>query len=340
VKGRKLRAGAAKVLVVKRDGLRAFVEAEPAFAAIRNAHPDATIDLVTSPDLQRLAKCAPFFDRVVATKPEMPAEERKAFARSLKKLGYGVAYDLDGTKQSMELRSALSGFRAPTWVGARRPVNHSTKSLAPSPLAGPGMRKLLKDAGLEPEQRLADFSWSTDPANGSANLDPSWFGISGPFALFLPAANASLRWPARHFGEVAASLGQEGLTPVILGHAELGPYAYDVMQHAAEITRSTGRAAVDLSGKADAAQMAVLARHASFFVAGPSEELHLVAAVGTPGIVTIPASRDMEDCALYGRQVVKLTAGQTEAIEPELVLQMLSNMGLLHFASPKGRAYG
>jgi ADP-heptose:LPS heptosyltransferase len=339
VKGRKLRAGAAKVLVVKRDGLRAFVEAEPAFAAIRRAHPDATIDLVTSPDLQRLAKCAPFFDRVVATKPGMPAEERKTFARSLRKLGYSVAYDLDGTKESMELRSALSGFRAPNWIGAKRPVSHSTKSLAPSPLAGPAMRKLLSDAGLELEQRLADFSWSADPSHGSANLDPTWFGISSPFALFLPAADASLRWSAEHFGHVAAALGREGITPVILGHAEIGPFAYDVMQHAAELSRSMGRTAVDLSGKADAAQIGVLARHASFFVAGPSEELHLVAAVGTPGIVTIPASRDIESDALYGRQIVKLTANQVQSIEPELVLSMLGNMGLFRQTAPQGRAF-
>ncbi|MEM7519110.1 MAG: ADP-heptose--LPS heptosyltransferase, partial [Planctomycetota bacterium] len=85
--------------MVKRDGLRAFVEAEPAFSAIRAAHPEATIDLVTSAGLQRIAKTAPYFDRVVATRPTMLPAEKKDLAGQLKRIGYGMAYDLDGTKE-------------------------------------------------------------------------------------------------------------------------------------------------------------------------------------------------------------------------------------------------
>jgi ADP-heptose:LPS heptosyltransferase len=106
------------------------------------------------------------------------------------------------------------------------------------------------------------------------------------------------------------------------------------MQFAAEQSRGGGRAAVDLSGKTDAAQLAVLARHARFFLAGPSEELHLVAAAGTPGLVLVPAAEDLPSDALYGRQVVKLTASSMRNVAPELAVRTLYNMGLV------GRAPG
>lgn len=328
VRARGLR-GASRVLVVKRDGLRPFVEAEPAFAAIREAHPGATVDLVTSPMLQRLAKTAPYFDRVVASKSLMTPPERKEFASQLRRVGYNIAYDLDGTKESMELRGMLKGFRGPNWVGPKRQLSRSKRMLAPSALAGSGMRKLLRDSGLPLQERLPQLDWLYDPGNASANLDPSWFGLSGPFGLFVPAANPAHRWPAEYYGEVGAVMGREGITPVIIGGQDLGPFAYDVMQHAAERTRATGRAAVDLTGKADAAQIAVLARDARFFLAGPSEELHLVAAAGTPGAVLLPASEDLNGDALFGRDVVKLTATNMRNLTPDLAIMTLRNMGLL-----------
>ncbi len=329
-----------RVLVIKRDGLRSFIEAEPTFAAIREAHEGATIDLVTSAGLQRLAKTAPYFDRVVATPQMMAPPQRRDFAGQLKRVGYGLAYDLDGTKDSLDLRASMKGFRGPQWVAPKKPSAPTRRLLAPSPFMGAATRKLLKDAGLPLEERLPSMRWLDDPANASANLDPSWFGISGDFALFIPATNASHRWPAESYGEGAATMGVEGVTPVIIGPQELGPFAYDVMQHAAEISRATGRAAIDLTGKADAAQLAVLARHAKFFLAGPSEEVHLIAAAGTPGVVLVPASEDMNGDALYGRQVVKLVANNMSNVTPELATSTLRNMGLIRGeAATGGRAF-
>lgn len=333
--------GALKVLVVKRDGLRAFVEAEPAFAAIRTAHPEATIDLVTSAGLQRLAKTAPYFDRVVATRPTMMPAEKKDLAGQLKRIGYGMAYDLDGTKESMDLRGMVKGFRGPQWVGPKRQLSQSRRSLAPSPLAGAGMRKLLRDSGLPLEERLPKLHWIGQPNNESANLDPSWFGISGPFALFIPAANEAHRWPAGHYAAVAAAMSSEGLTPVIIGGADLSPFAYDIIQHTMDLTGGQARAAVDLTGKADAAQIAVLAAHAQFFLAGPSDELHLCAAAGTPGVILLPATEDISGDALFGREVVKLTAANMKALTPELAVMTLRNMGLLRNAGARSsKAFG
>nr|WP_233061553.1 glycosyltransferase family 9 protein [Parvularcula mediterranea] len=266
----------------------------------------------------------------------MQPAERKEFGNQLKRVGYTVAYDLDGTSDSSAIRAAMKGFRGPNWVAPKKASNETRRHLAPSPFAGPAVRKLLKDSGLPLEERLPRLSWLDGEDKGSANLDPSWFGLTGPFALFVPAANPAHRWPADYYATVAAAMAGEGMTPVIVGSQELGTFAYDVMQASMEMQGPEGRGAVDLTGKADAAQLAVLAKHARFFLAGPCEELHLVAAAGTPGVILVPSSEDLTSDALYGREVVKLTAANMKSLTPELAVRTLKNMGLIRGGSASG----
>lgn len=339
MKGKDLRS-AKRVLVIKREGLRQFVEAEPAFCAIRRAHPQATIDLVTGISLQRLARLAPYFDRVVGTRGVMGNGEKKDLAGQLKKVGYAVVYDLDGTKDSMEMRSLLRGFRGPQWIGPKRPLSEGRRALAPTPLAGPGMRKLLRGNGLELEERLPDLSWTPRGDDRAANLDPSWFGLPERFGLVMPAANPQHRWPAENHAELFSNLVAQGITPVIVGPEQIVPFATDIIRAVAEAGVVSGRGPVDLSGKTDAAQLAVLAQEAQFFIAGPSEELHLVTSLGLPGVVLLPASEEMSSDALYGRHVVKLTAGRLGLVNPELAASTLRNMGLIprdHGEPPRER---
>ena len=72
------------ILVVKTDGLTAFVEADPAFEAIRLAHPKAKISLLTTQGLQRIARASPYFDQVAAMPNMRDGEARKEFVRQLK----------------------------------------------------------------------------------------------------------------------------------------------------------------------------------------------------------------------------------------------------------------
>lgn len=320
---------AERVLVIKRDGLRQFVEAEPAFSAIRQAHPGATIDLLTNPLLQRLAKSAPCFDRVVATRALVQKGDRRELVSQLKRVGYGVVYDLDGTKESMELRSAMRGFRGPQWIGPRSPLSEGKRALAPTPLAGPGMRKLLRSAGVQPDERLPDLSWSAQAEESSAAMETSWFGLPDRFGVLVPAAVPGHRWPAQRYGELAVALAAQGITSVIVGDGLMSDFAGDIIQAAAQAGELQGRNVVDLCGKADAAQMAVIGQKAKFFVAGPAEELHLLTSVGLSGVVVIPASEDISGDALYGRNLVKLTASRLARVEADLALQTLSNMGVL-----------
>ncbi|MEM6650454.1 MAG: glycosyltransferase family 9 protein [Pseudomonadota bacterium] len=320
---------ATRILVLKQEGLRQFVEAEPAFAAIRAANPKATIDLLTTPTFGRLAKGAPYFDRVLAAGQFEGKAAQKEFVSQIRKMHYSDVYDLDGSRMSLELKTALKGFRGPRWVGPKK-VMVKTSKPGGSGLTAPALRKLLHDANLPLEPRLPSLEWAFAARKEAANMQPSWFGISGPFALFLPAAAPEKRWPAFHYARVAQALAQEGLKSVLIGDESLSPFALDVAQQASHAGQDAASGmVVDLTGKADLAQVAMLAKHAHFFIAGASEELHLCVSVGCSGIVLLHPSAEAEAESLFGRDVIKMVAQDMSKLSPEMTLMMLRNMGLL-----------
>ena len=324
-----------RVLVLKQDGLRHFVEAEPAFAAIRAQHPGAHIDLITTQGFGRLAKGSPYFDRVLAAGGLDDKAARKHFLVQLKKMGYDLVYDLDGTRETLDIRSALTGFRGPKWIGPKKVVSKPGRAQG---FAGPAMRKLLADAGLAVQHRLPDLSFATEGRGEAANMQPTWFGVSGPFALLIPAFQPERRWPAEAWAQLAAQVAAAGVVPVVIGHESLTPFAHEIGHALARTARpGTANALVDLTGKADLAQVAMLAKRAGFFVSNVAEELHLAVAVGCPGLVLLHPAEAAQADALFGREVVKLTADDMSRLDPAMAVSMLSSMGLLA-AAPRAAA--
>lgn len=321
-----------RILVLKQDGLRHFVEAEPAFAAIRARHPGAHIDLITTQAFGRLAKGSPYFDRVLAAGSFAEKSAQKTFFGQLKKMHYGLVYDLDGTRATLDIRSALTGWRGPRWVGPKKVVSKPGRAQG---FGGPAMRKLLSDAGLEVQHRLPDLGFATEGRKEAANMQPSWFGISGDFALLIPAFTEARRWPATSWAALAGDVAARGVTPVLIGHDSLTPFAHHVGHEMARRANMRGDAAgkpnalVDLTGKADLAQVAMLGKQARFFVSNTAEELHLATAVGCPGLVLLHPQDAAASEALFGRDIVSLTATDMAELDPQLAGTMLASMGLL-----------
>lgn len=317
----------ARILVLKQDGLREFVEAEPAFAAIRSANPGVPIDLLTTPAFGRLAKGAPYFDRVLAAGTSLDKQTMKELVGQIKRIGYEQIYDLDGTRTTLELKSAMTGFRGPRWVGPKRVMSTSRRY---SSMASSAMRKMLSDSNISVEQRLPDLQWSLSARKDAANMHPSWFGILGEFCLFVPAADPSRRWPSKYFAELAQVLANDGLTCVIIGNDEMAPFAEQVVAQSEKLMKgASGSSVIDLCGKADLAQVAMLARQAHFFVAGASEELHLCVSVGCPGLVMLHPDEQEEAQSLFGRDIIKMTATDMNKLLPDTAVMMLRNMGLI-----------
>ncbi|HXI86702.1 MAG TPA: glycosyltransferase family 9 protein [Parvularculaceae bacterium] len=305
------------ILIIKTDGLAAFVAAEPVFDEIRRANPDAKISLLTQAGLQRVARAAPYFDQVAAMPDFQEPESRKAFVRQLKSAKFAHVYDLSADEAAKRLYASMGLFR-PKWHAAA-PAPKKKRKGPPAPEM-PELGPALADAGLSAPSRLPDFAWATTARKDSANMQPSWFGISGPFGLLLPGADAERRWPARNYAELVRLMAREHVMPVMAGAKELHAFGDEISHIAPEV--------VDLCGKTDHLQLAALAQEAAFFVSDAAEEMYLAVSVGCAGVII----RKTSDAAgaPTGRHVVTLTAnvdlGDAKA---EYVWKTLSSMGLI-----------
>ncbi len=307
------------ILVVKTDGLTAFVAADPAFEAIRNAHPKAKISLLTTQGLQRIARASPYFDQVAAMPNLKDAEARKEFVRQLKTSKFEQVYDLSGDDAARRLKAALGPF-GPKWHSAE-PSGKPAKGARPAP---PNLEKLAASAGLSIEDKLPDLSWAVTARKDSANMQPAWYGISGPFGLLLPGEAEASRWSAAGYAGIAREMSKAGIMPVLAGSKSLHHFGDEIAHEAPQL--------VDLTGKTDHLQLAALAQEAAFFVSDCAEELQLALSVGCEGVVICSAKQPF---SAEGRHIVTMTAPQDRAgtgladVDPAFVWRTLNNMGLV-----------
>lgn len=307
------------ILIIKTDGLAAFVAAEPVFAEIRKANPDAQISLLTRPGLQRVARAAPYFDQVAAMPDFRDAQARKAFIRQLKNAKFKKVFDLSADEAAKKLYASMGPFR-PKWHAADpAPKRRKGKSAIPAE-EGARLDRMLAGAGLSAPGRLPDFHWALTARKDSANMQPAWFGISGAFGLFLPGPDPARRWPAQNYAELAKMMAQAQIMPVMAGGKELHAFGDEISHLAPEI--------VDLAGKTDHLQLAALAQEAAFFVSDDAEELHLAVSVGCAGVIIRNAAE--ANTAPTGRHVVTLTAAaELGEAQAAFVWRTLDNMGLI-----------
>jgi ADP-heptose:LPS heptosyltransferase len=304
------------LLVIKTDGLAAFIAAEPVFEAIRNSNPKAKISLLTEAGLQRLARAAPYFDQVAAMPQLHELEARKAFVRQLKNARFARVYDLSADAEGKKLQAALGPF-GPKWMSANPAPKAKKRDLGP---ALPDLSRVVAEAGLKPEQRLPDLSWAGAARKDSANMQPSWFGVQGSYAVLLPSPDPLKRWPASHYAALAKLMSSKRIMPVLAGSKDLHAFGDEIAHLAPEM--------VDLCGKTDHLQLTALTQDAMFFVSDGAEEMHLAASAGCKGVIIRKASDGAPE--MKGRHIVTLTAKSDLAeAEPEFVWKTLDNMGLV-----------
>ncbi|MBI1391909.1 MAG: hypothetical protein GC152_04120 [Alphaproteobacteria bacterium] len=315
-----------RLLIIKADTLAGFVAAEPLFESIRATFPNADISLLTTQDLHRMARAAPYFDQV-ATPPDFAnPTEKKAFAAQLKGAKFSRVFDLSGSETSKKVAAAFGPF--------------GPKVFSVSPPAARGKKKKLEDLfpdatrlcsanGISEPARLPEFGWAVTARKDSANMQPSWFGISGPFGLLAPGADEKRRWPAEAYGQFARIATDAGVMPVLVGGKELHNFGDLVCEAAPSI--------VDLTGKTDHLQLAALAKDAAFFVSDCADEMNLAVAVGGAGVLI--KRQGEEALAPTGRNVMTVTVkrNMSEAAAP-YVWQYLNNMGLIPGREQRARA--
>lgn len=269
-----------RILVIKLSALGDFVQATGPMKAIRTAHPDARITLLTTAPYVAMGEATGWFDEVWSDgRPDW--SDLPAVWRLLSRLR-GARFDLvfDLQTQSRTIRYfQLLWPRRPAWSGNApgakfRYAGHERDRLH----IQDSQRNQLNIAGIA-QVGPPDVSW----LKGQGGID-----LQSPYALLVPGGaphRPAKRWPAERYGELARRLAGQGIHPVVLGHgAEEAALA--------EAVRAAEPSAISLVGKTRLGDIADLARGAVLAVGNDTGPMHVIAAAGCPSLVLFSADSD------------------------------------------------
>lgn len=274
----------------------------PALAALRQALPDARIDLVVGSWNEPLARLLTVVDHVETVDAPWLAREQAGAgyleltrrARRWRAGHYDLALNFEGDIRSNALM-ALSG--APrragftikggealltehgSWNGHAHVAVNALRLVdavlgRPSEPASPDDRRLLTIPGAVRSKAQHVLDRIGRPAIG----------------IHASGGRAIKQWDSARFAEVGARLARaRGATIVLTGSAGDRP---EVDRVKAALSHDVP--VVDLAGALDLPHLAVVLEHLSLFVTGDTGPMHLAAAMGTP-IVAIFGPSDPAD---------------------------------------------
>jgi ADP-heptose:LPS heptosyltransferase len=291
-----------KILVIKLSALGDFVLALAAMKRIRQAHPKARIDLLTTPPFESLAKASPYFNAVYTDGRPEGFAQWMALRSRLRAADYARVYDLQTSAQSNRIFQLLRP-NPPPWSG----IAFGCALPHKNPL-----RNKMHTLERQADQLLYAGAWPDAPTSpGEAPApDLSWLKdhderpVPGavkprPYVMFVPGGSAhrpEKRWPVENYGELARILYARGLDIVVIGGPQETPLA-QAIQRQAPRTR-------DLTGRTDFARIAVLGAKAAMAVGNDTGPLHLAAAGGAPTVVLFSGASDPALSAPRGRVAV------------------------------------
>ena len=315
-------SAAKRVLIIKLSALGDFVMSLGAAKAVRDAHPQAEITLLTTPFLDAFAKTCPYFD-VVETdgRPKGLGAQHKLLKRISEKR-YDIVYDFQTSNRTntyWKLLKHLPHLNAPLWSGAvagqklfhanpQRSKMHPIDRLADQ----------LSYAGFDMSQPpLPDLSWVRAELGDGPELQAGHFGIDGKYALLIPGASAhrsAKRWPEDRYGALAAYLAEQGITPVIIG----GPSEAEI---ADDITRLEPRTK-NIVGQTSLFQIVTLAERAEIVIGNDTGPMHMSTLAGAPGVALFATDEsDPVQACPRGAPVTTVAAPRADEIPVERVTE-------------------
>lgn len=312
-----------KILVIKLSALGDFVLALAAMRRIREAHPGAHIDLLTTPAFEALAKASPYVDAVdVGGRPQGPGEWLGLILR-LRAAKYDRVYDLQTSSRSSLMFYGLLPF-PPQWSGIAWGCSHPHRNPRRDHMHTlERQADQLKHAGIWPDAPIEpmsapppDLSWIVD----KVPMPRPGPGQSRPTVLLIPGGSAhrpEKRWPAERYGELARALYDRGYDIVIIGGPQEGELAHKIQRILPQ--------ARDLTGRTDFARVAALGARAAVVIGNDTGPLHLAAAAGAPTIVLFSKASDPALSAPRGHVAI-LQADELSQLPASAVLSAVDNM--------------
>lgn len=288
-----------RVLVVRLSAMGDILHALPAVTALRQAHPNWTIDWVVEPKWSALLAAADSTARdTEADKPRQPLVDNLHFAptkawrkhplssstrtelvalrKALRAGQYDTAIDLQGAVRSAVV-ARMAGARR--LIGESNPRERAARLLfnervttAGAHVMERGVELVNAIAGdlLQPVQPMLPVD-SAAEAVADQLLAPAG---SAPLVLMNPGAGwGAKRWPVERYAAVARGLTERGMRVVV----NAGPGEALLAE---TIVKETDGSAIVLAG--DVSLLIAVTRRVALTVAGDTGPLHLACALGKP----------------------------------------------------------
>jgi ADP-heptose:LPS heptosyltransferase len=282
-----------RVLVIKLGALGDFIQALGPMQAIRRAHPDAHIALLTTAPFVDFARATPWFNEVLVDDRKRDIGSWWTLRRMLRGGRYDRVYDLQTSDRTGWYFRVMGPGRRPQWSGIAKGVSHRHDNPA---------RDRMHTLDRQAEQLAIAGVASVPPP------DLTWVGASlGRFDLgqryvmLVPGASAhrpAKRWHIGRYAELARDIASRGVRPVVVGTAEereLGRFI---------AVRCTD--ACDTTGRTSLLELFALAYGASGAVGNDSGPMHMAAVGGVPSVVLFSSESNPTLCAPRGPRVTVL----------------------------------
>ncbi len=270
-----------RILVIKLGALGDVVLALGPFAAIREAHRDAHITLLTTTAYADLMRASPYFDEVLLDDRPSPWQPGRwiALRRRLRGGRFDFVYDLQTSDRSGWYYKLMGPGRRPNWSGIANGCSHPHDNpLRDDQHTIARQAEQLAHAGIA-NVPPADLTWIEN--------DEAKFDLTQPYVLMVPGGaphRPRKRWPTDRYIDLARELGTQGMGSVVLG----GKDERDL----AEVVARGYPGARNLIGQTTFVDIVGLARDASGAIGNDTGPMHLIAAAGCPALVLFSSESD------------------------------------------------
>jgi len=281
-----------RLLVIKLGALGDFVLALGPMAAIRRAHVDAHITLMTTAPFVELAEATPYFDSVIVdSRPRLvDIAGWIALRRRLRGLAFKRVYDLQTSDRTGWYFRLLGPGRRPEWSGIARGCSH--------PHDNPGRDRMHTIDRQAEQLRIAGIDAVPPPDVSWARANLRRFGLDRRYALLVPGASShrpAKRWPLDRYTTLAREIASRGVKPLLIG----GP---DERELGAALAARCPDAR-NFVGETSLIELFALARNAAAAVGNDSGPMHIAALSGAPSVVLFSSESDPALCAPRGAKV-------------------------------------
>lgn len=292
----------ARILIVAPAWVGDAVLAQPLFARLKERYPGVTITVLAPPWVLPVLQRMPEVDATVENPFDhgtLAVAERRRFAKVLAGR-YDHAIVLPNSFKSalipffagIPLRTGYIGEARFGLLNDRRRLDEKMLPLMVERFAalaqpkGEALRRPL------PEPRLVVDAKSRDATLAKFGLD-----LAQPVVAFAPGAEygPAKRWPAAHYGALAAALADAGADVIVLGSAKERSIGDEV------VARAANARVRNLCGATSLADVVDLLAGSDVAVSNDSGLLHVAAAAGASVV------------AIYGSSSPKFTPPLTDA---------------------------